>query len=421
MTKTRLLLSASVALTAGAVVVSAQATPAPSASSAQAPVFTAGTGTEKVGPSIEEELSHEYAGGLAETPLQHSEGEWLQTQASLGDAAAQIEADFPDDFAYDFFGDQGYVIAFRAQPPVEAVDLLEAAGLPFEVVDDVGFTQLDYLDQVDEVSRSLEPLVSKETQVVVSPDPMREPGSIKVRILGSVPVQRSASSPPASDIVVDEPFSVSVETDPASDLFELNSYNRAAGTWLINSSGIGECTSGFVAKSTTSDTLGLLTAGHCPKSLRYYNPQNGDVYGLEFRSSSTSTSGDTMFLRSPNMMDAWFHAGATTGRPVYEVRNPRSGEQVCRYGRATNNVRCNPAYDINTTIQSQIGSSTYTIGRQALVDQPTTLGDSGGPVFGGNTAMGILSSGAGNTSSFTLISYAQSARGVSVCKHPVCS
>lgn len=54
--------------------------------------------------------------------------------------------------------------------------------------------------------------------------------------------------------------------------------------------------------------------GHCSHDLRQISP-NGDFL-FTFRQEHIGSQGDMQWMRTPVMMDAWFHYNHRFGRPV---------------------------------------------------------------------------------------------------------
>lgn len=250
-------------------------------------------------------------------------------------------------------------------------------------------------------------------QLTVGTSPTDAPGAIVITRRGE-----TAGELALPEITVTKPFSVIWRQ--ADEVIQEAGYNRAAGTWLLNAGGSGVCTSGFVAQSTNgSNDLGVITAGHCQNTLRFYNVDSGENYYLDFRNETYGDGGDAQFMRSSRMMDAWFHVGPSTGRPVNNVVDSFVGQAVCRYGRTTNVEKCGVIQMIN---MNKTTSSGVVVKHLDYMNGGEVLpGDSGGSVYVGYEARGIIHGFAGGDSYFTRISAAQSATGTRVCRDPVCS
>lgn len=184
-------------------------------------IFTAETGDEKVGPSVEEELAVADQAESTGTPLELApysaeEEEWARTQAPLGTAAAAIEQRFASESAYNYFDDSNaLVVAFAGSAPAEAVSLLEATQLPFSIVENVGFNRAEYLAAVSDVSAQARQFVSSEVQTWVAPAPDVAPGAIVVTVNSRDETLRVPTSAQVRSVSVEEPFSVTFRTGGA--------------------------------------------------------------------------------------------------------------------------------------------------------------------------------------------------------------
>ncbi len=194
------------------------------------------------------------SGHLEEAPYTDAEVAWAEVQSSPGDVAAEIESTFVDDFSYAYFAESGegeMVIGFKGKVPEAAADLLEGSGLSFDVREDNGYTWTQYDQQVTSVAEQLQALSDSETQYKVEPTFAEQSGSITItRVEEDADHARSPNTVSPPGIVVESPFELRYAT--SEEMFEPNSYGRAAGTWRVNDSGTGVCTSGFVVRSTSS-------------------------------------------------------------------------------------------------------------------------------------------------------------------------
>ncbi|WP_229052159.1 S1 family peptidase [Aeromicrobium sp. Leaf350] len=345
------------------------------------------------------------------------ESRW-QSARDVGATIATVESDYPDDFAYAYFTDDTVAhVGFKAGAPERARDLLEGGDSRLEFEEYVGFTQDEYIAAaatlVDQVGVMLD--ASPDRGFIIGPDPVAGRGVIRVVLTGDT---ADVPEPGISSLLPPGPFVLQVSHSPT--VFEDASYGRAGGTWLVSTlTGLGQCTSGFVAKRRGSTQLGVATAGHCPDNLSYYHEGTHEVYPLAHVVTSSIGRGDSQFHRSSRMMDAWFHADTNAGRPVLDVRTPYAGEGgVCAYGKTTGR-KCGSAVAVNQWITTQTGTK----GNQVLTNFSGAEGDSGGPLYGGNTAFGIVSSISqdGLLTASTSSSGVEFGLNVDICRHPVCS
>ena len=136
---------------------------------------------------------------------------WEANYAPLGTATAAIEVQFPDEFGYAFFDKTPAMhVAFKGSAPAEAVVLLQSTGLPFVIVESVGFNAAEYQAAANEVSRQTRQYVSAERQVQVSQSSSTVPGLIEVSFK-SVDPTLTTDPGLAESIDVDPPFSVAFD------------------------------------------------------------------------------------------------------------------------------------------------------------------------------------------------------------------
>ncbi|MFF1420909.1 S1 family peptidase [Streptomyces sp. NPDC058280] len=170
--------------------------------------------------------------------------------------------------------------------------------------------------------------------------------------------------------------------------------NRTSGTFTkliaggeaITASGI-RCSLGFNVQSS-GGTKYALTAGHCTNLGRNWNigttvatsfPNND--YGLIQHSNPAAADG-RVSLHNGTYQDITTAGSVVVGQPV------------CQSG-STTGVHCGTVTALNVTIN--YGADTVSgLGRTNSCSEP---GDSGGSVFQGSTAVGIISGGSGNCTS----------------------
>ncbi|MBG6060189.1 hypothetical protein RCH16_003668 [Cryobacterium sp. MP_M5] len=345
------------------------------------------------------------------------------------DAIAAVTVAYPNDFAYSTFTNDGFVAAFAADAPEEAVAILDGPGVPFELIENVGYSSAQLEEDVLGLTDQVVELTNGEVPFGISAVP--ESGAFDVTLYGTDQLaSRMRSSDPLDELEsssdeLESSSGLKINVTTVESVPATTGHGRHGGTWLTLS-GLPQCTGGFVAKSTSSSDLGLITAGHCTGDLSYWNQANGDTFGLTRGTGTLGSTGDARFFRSPVMMDAWFLADTNVGRAVLDARNPVGGERVCRYGAKTQVALCGNIIAVTTAYYVN-GQS---IGGVASARLWNAKGDSGGPVYGGNTAMGVMSGTLFNgdvpdTSAnrmlwFTKIDNAEAITGTKVCLDPVC-
>lgn len=162
MTRIRLMITAAVVLgvvgAAGAAVpsllASAEADPAdvPVPGSSAAPVISAT-------PVPEPPPRDAWAGDYSvehEMEIGEREGPW-------GSAVDAVRTTFPDDYAYGYITDEGFGISFMGTAPPEALAILDAAGRPYDLHENVGFTEVNIQPQLERVSAIIKDAVGKQS------------------------------------------------------------------------------------------------------------------------------------------------------------------------------------------------------------------------------------------------------------------
>lgn len=168
--------------------------------------------------------------------------------------------------------------------------------------------------------------------------------------------------------------SIAVSEEPV--LGGSDSNTEHIGGELINGPG---CTSGFVVQNEAG-TRGVTTAGHCDGAM------TDDGVALNFRQQHIGIHGDVEWRTGPQPRPPDFYAGNANAtevnrRKVNEVNAPVVGQSLCKNGR-TNHAQCQEVRRLGVCKDNMC----------SLVQMGARLaaaGDSGGPVYWGNTAYGI--------------------------------
>jgi streptogrisin C len=164
------------------------------------------------------------------------------------------------------------------------------------------------------------------------------------------------------------------------------------------------CTSGFTVKAKTGNE-GFVTAGHCdPGGSDDPNKLKFDGRVMPFKKQNIRDTHDVQWHTSPRPYDerAWFLDRNDEGSAIRKVRYVRGrdyqqvGEIVCKAGKATNHT-CGEIVD-RSYRPSYVGDADATFIRVERGGSGNMLGpgDSGAPVFTGNTALGIAVAGIGD-------------------------
>ncbi|MDO4144197.1 S1 family peptidase [Clavibacter michiganensis] len=348
-----------------------------------------------------------------------SEVDW---QSGANQALDQIRETYPDDFADAFLSTAAFDVWFRATAPAGAVQLLNSLDVGYAVHEQAGFTELERAVAVELIhDRAGEYLGDG---VAYSTGPVAGTAGIEVEFDAPTTFTSRSSIATKSDVglldylsarTADTPadgFNISADDDVPSGL-EQQGYGHAGGSAISSDSGV-ICTSGFVAKSTTSADLGVLTAGHCPNRMRENG--TGGSYYFVFRAEHQGANGDIQWLASPKMMDSWFHVKKGVGAPVLAVAGATAGTSICHYGVFSLDS-CGYVKQAGMSVTLDNGSVLGNLTKAEGANLLASEGDSGGPWYGGNTAYGthVGQKKGANALYFSPISASVRQFGVTVC------
>lgn len=166
------------------------------------------------------------------------------------------------------------------------------------------------------------------------------------------------------------------------------------GLDLNNNVGTLQCTSGFAVSEDGTTSKGVVTAAHCPNTLYYSS------VSLPFDHQNVGGSHDEQFNRKATFtvdnLIRTQQSGST--RSITGIRgraNQSVGDYVCKYGHS--GYACGFIESKNALPDPEEvpnGASTYILVEPAIgdgtSDDLSDHGDSGGPVFIGNLALGII-------------------------------
>lgn len=293
---------------------------------------------------------------------------------------------FPEDFAgAEIEGADSAWIAFSSEVPGAARDYFENLTGPLADIDirleaQAGFSEYELVEAIEDLHFSVyeNPAITDVTttfdygtrtfSIIASSNP-------RARAAAGVVADRAAASTPLIDTTV------AVEVRVGEVLGGFDASNAHLGGERLNATS-GFCSSGFATRDTssTAGTRGMTTAGHCPNTLR------DDGVNLPFVRAHEGTHGDFQLHRGSQTLSNRFYAGSATvtetnPRNVTAVRAPVVGQRLCKNG-AAGHQDCGDVRRLNVCRGAFCN----------LVEMGSRLaapGDSGGPVFTGNTAVGI--------------------------------
>ncbi len=319
----------------------------------------------------------------------------LKLQEISGDLNADLEANEKDTFAgmwTQHESEYRIIVRFTRDgsetiqryiegSPLEGIVELRPADTTYEELERIQARALYIVDGLDIRAESVIDVKSNRVELWVS-DPTR---------LANVLQTTNARLPDEVDVVKVEGFS-----SPTANIYagqEIVTYN-SAGQGMI-------CTTGFSVYNQTG-TRGVTTAGHCLNnayrnnvSLRFIDQRYGGSYEVQWHTAPD-------FTVKPRAADEYNNNGDTT--PFYRVitgtrgrANQKVDDYVCKHGRTTQTT-C--GYIDYKSFRPNYGdgvqfNATFILVRPTSEDMGNR-GDSGGPVYVGGTALGIVSGETGS-------------------------
>ncbi|MEN2468058.1 S1 family peptidase [Ornithinibacillus sp. JPR2-1] len=304
-------------------------------------------------------------------------------QTEFLEVADKLEKSFPDTFAgavFEFDG-SGAWFAFKDDIPKQA--LVNASDLPatIKLYGNRGFSEKELISTLNSVHDKLymhEDIVDASSYYDI------ETGKITVEAQPKEKISANAKEKMKSQVLqtTSQNNSINVEVkfvDKIENGDEIDNYLRG-GTNL------GTCTAAFTLRNNVG-SVGLSTAGHCgeSKSSRTYSDRTMSgthtVYSLYVHQGSY---GDlAMYTNAQLNAVPFFYYNTSAGRNTTGVYSPRVGVNVCNFGKET-------GYKCRQVHKTGLKHGSY--GNQVVVTaHVTTGGDSGGPWFYGNSAVGVHS------------------------------
>lgn len=348
-------------------------------------------------------------------------GDW-QTQANT--VATALADKYPNDVVDWSLAGDVLTIAFSGSVPQAASTALVNSGLKFAVLE-VGHTREERLTAIHQAHSAILDELGEGWAIETGPIFGTSHLTVGIEREAEAPALRSQVSIDSLEKVADAATDFSVEVAMKTGIAGSDEgWGQAGGNKILTPGPGGLCTSGFVAKKTGSATLGVITAGHCPNRMEQISPNGNYWFDLVAAGNELwGAGGDIQFMRSPRMMDPWFHYDHGLGKPVHLVLSAGKTTKVCHYG-ITSGASCGKVSEVD----KEITASGVTVSGLVFVvpmagfELRSAGGDSGGPWYWGSTAYGIHKGAVtgGTTRWFTPIKKAESQFGVKVCLEPGC-
>lgn len=236
---------------------------------------------------------------------------------------------------------------------------------------------------------------------------MVDPKSNKVMVMGDSTVSSSDWS------------KLKHMAEPMAD--EVN-MQRTTGTFTTKTNGAApiftngsRCSAGF--NVTNGQTGFILTAGHCgPPGTPWFQDTSGRT-SIGTTVQTNFPGNDFSLVRYDNTKlsrNSVLDVGSSQQVKITNAADPTVGQEVFRSG-ATSGLRSGKVTGLNATVNYPEGSVSGLI-QTTVCAEP---GDSGGPLFVGNTALGVTSGGSGDCTKggvtfFQPVTKAMTALGVTI-------
>lgn len=306
--------------------------------------------------------------------------ERLQHQDRFGQLLVVLDKEYPDTFGggYTVNGEDATSwVRFKGAVPEAAVRRASEMGVEAAFLGGAELSQFEFQELADRLNRDLVALGSTNPSTGFSIQDQRvqatanPPAGLEDRSSQDL---QSMLPPYARDDNVTVDFVQGPLATPA----------HAYGGDRLLDDGAFECTSGFTV--TSGVARGVLTAGHC-SGLNQYKQADGLVFGMQFQNQHMGQWGDFEWHTTTHDEFPNFYAAVGNLRPVATLRPAGAiaeGDFYCGFGRSSNNSVCST---VRIVSQACGGLNRLTVMQDGV---GLALGDSGGPWYISNTAVGIF-------------------------------
>ncbi|NUW44618.1 hypothetical protein [Nonomuraea rhodomycinica] len=306
-------------------------------------------------------------------------------QGQFEKVAAQLEAEFPADFAGAVKNDDSAWFAFKADVPAKAVELARTLPVRVDLVGDRGFSER-------ELSAAAE---AAHTAVLADPAVEDAATSYDVRT-GTVIVETRSSAPLSAQDLLPR---AALEAGMHIQVTQVDKVSQPEDKYIRGGGSLGSCTSGFNLKYIYSSTKRHATAGHCGQSAATRTYSNHSTKGGWTKVNRVwwhiGAWGDLSYytVGSKSPTRTFYHDWNKTRYADDRSPMPSVGTRICHFG-ITSGGSC--AKVARRDVSS--GSMRHMVVMDKDISEP---GDSGGPWYYGGMAYGIHFGLIGGKSSFT--------------------
>lgn len=264
--------------------------------------------------------------------------------------------------------------------------LVRDADVDIRIVDEQPYSFAELEGRVVEVQQAL--LENGIADAAIAVD-VTGAGRIPVRI------RKTANTPSKAEIRSMVPGHLRDDLDITLDTEGSWEPDHAGGGMKTQTSPVAHfCTSGWSV--TGPGYNGIVQAAHCNDAIDTIHGS----HAMTLQDEHYGAYGDVEILSTATTDEPYFYASSSEYREVLGMK-PRSdltaGESICAYGRASNSRNCAQLEYVSTTCG--------TLNRMVEMDDDImTSGDSGGPWFKGDRAVGVHHGPCGAGDQFSAVS-----------------
>lgn len=363
-------------LGAGLLISALIASTAPAATASPSPPPPTDTPAPTLPPPTEQEAQQTDANELQASGYDVTADE-VAASNNFNLLVTEIDLNYSEFYSTASFSDEKGSpprIAFSGEVPPEAQELIDTSGLKIDVVSNSGISESERARIDDTISTKLAQAhiaASCEQSSVVTVSPAD--GTTEVLTACDALAEKF------NDVQAKTPLDVPPVTFIAAENNPVEPEVMSGGTKLTS------CTAGFTVRNDRTREKGITTANHCNDTQTYEGttPLTLKGYGLPIQLDFQWHMGNRT---------VWSHFVATKVNGVQQNRLqtgsalPTHFSTICKYGQVTG-YGCSPVRSGPHTVLSSDGHTYKQI--YTTNSYITASGDSGGPWFTGNTAVGI--------------------------------
>jgi streptogrisin C len=259
-------------------------------------------------------------------------------------------------------------------------DLVDAAAVPIKIVDDQPYSFDELEQRKDKVHQAL---VDMGYEAVATGVNITGAGEIRPVVLKTPGLPTNLAS-----ILEGIPERLRSSVDVrVTDKWYGSGDDAIGGAYIWNTANGNFCTSGYAVQHRGTGQKGVVSAGHCEGMNRI---QPSDPHVLTPVEKHLGTWGDVRWYTTNTTEEPRFRSNPGTVRDVMwleQIEDITVGRSLCLYGQASNEKNC--TLEVEDPSQS-CTSGTTSLGHMVLMNGDVgEHGDSGGPWFWNNTAVGV--------------------------------